>query len=106
MLSLSGQACLQRLWPVSTSGTSSGAGGPAPATTAAPAEEKKVEAKTVESEESDDDVGSGLFSLSLFSNTFKKKLSSKKRKKKFLQRNTSITPDLMQWFVYTWKVCN
>ena len=81
MLSLSGQACLQRLWPASTSGTSSGAGGPAPATTAAPAEEKKVEAKTVESEESDDDVGSGLFSLSLFSNTFNKKLSSKKRKK-------------------------
>ena len=57
MLSLSGQACLQRLWPVSTSGASSGA---APATTAAPAE-KKVEAKTVESEESDDDVGSGFF---------------------------------------------
>ena len=39
MLSLSDQACLQRLWPVSASGASSGA---SPATTAAPAE-KKVE---------------------------------------------------------------
>nr|XP_006098953.1 60S acidic ribosomal protein P1-like isoform X2 [Myotis lucifugus] len=50
-----------------------GAGGPAPATcaapardpspstTAAPAEEKKVEAKKEESEESDDDIGIGLF---------------------------------------------
>ena len=64
-----------------TSGASSGAGGPGPATTAAPAEEKKAEAKTVESEESDDDMGSGLFSLNLFSNAFNKKLSSKKRKK-------------------------
>ncbi|XP_059960357.1 large ribosomal subunit protein P1-like isoform X1 [Mesoplodon densirostris] len=50
-----------------------GTGGPAPAagaaraegpacpTTAAPAEEKKVEAKKEEPEESDDDVGFGLF---------------------------------------------
>ncbi|CAI9181327.1 unnamed protein product [Rangifer tarandus platyrhynchus] len=37
------------------------AGGPAPATTAAPAEEKKVEATKEESEESDDDMGFGLF---------------------------------------------
>nr|XP_060160986.1 large ribosomal subunit protein P1-like [Globicephala melas] len=37
------------------------AGGPAPSTTADPAEEKKVEAKKEESEESDDDVGFGLF---------------------------------------------
>ncbi|XP_007175856.2 60S acidic ribosomal protein P1-like isoform X2 [Balaenoptera acutorostrata] len=37
------------------------AGGPAPSTTAAPAEEKKVEAKKEESEESDDDMGFGLF---------------------------------------------
>ena len=37
------------------------AGGPAPATTAAPSEEKKVEAKKEESEESDDDMGFGLF---------------------------------------------
>ncbi|KAM9720463.1 large ribosomal subunit protein P1-like [Dama dama] len=37
------------------------AGGPAPATTTAPAEEKKVEAKKEESEESDDDMGFGLF---------------------------------------------
>ncbi|XP_053446779.1 60S acidic ribosomal protein P1-like [Nycticebus coucang] len=36
------------------------AGGPAPSTAAAPAEEKKVEAKK-ESEESDDDMGFGLF---------------------------------------------
>ncbi|KAM9107249.1 large ribosomal subunit protein P1-like [Megaptera novaeangliae] len=36
------------------------AGGPAPSTTAAPAE-KKVEAKKEESEESDDDMGFGLF---------------------------------------------
>uniref|UniRef100_A0A8I3W0M7 Large ribosomal subunit protein P1 n=1 Tax=Callithrix jacchus TaxID=9483 RepID=A0A8I3W0M7_CALJA len=36
------------------------AGGPAPSTTAAPAEEK-VEAKKEESEESDDDMGFGLF---------------------------------------------
>ncbi|XP_027243404.1 60S acidic ribosomal protein P1 [Cricetulus griseus] len=34
------------------------AGGPAPST---PAEEKKVEAKKEESEESDDDMGFGLF---------------------------------------------
>ncbi|MBZ3880857.1 von Willebrand factor A domain-containing protein 5A [Sciurus carolinensis] len=38
-----------------------GAGGPAPSTAAAPAEEKKVEAKKDESEESDDDMGFGLF---------------------------------------------
>uniref|UniRef100_A0A2K5CHA1 Large ribosomal subunit protein P1 n=1 Tax=Aotus nancymaae TaxID=37293 RepID=A0A2K5CHA1_AOTNA len=44
-----------------------GAGGPAPAggparsTAAAPAEDKKVEAKKEESEESDDDMGFGLF---------------------------------------------
>ena len=44
-----------------------GAGGPAPAAGAAPAggpapaEEKKVEAKKEESEESDDDMGFGLF---------------------------------------------
>ncbi|XP_059852702.1 large ribosomal subunit protein P1-like isoform X1 [Delphinus delphis] len=37
------------------------AGGPRPSTTAAPAEEKKVEAKKEESEESDDDMGFGLF---------------------------------------------
>ncbi|KAB0351369.1 hypothetical protein FD754_016226 [Muntiacus muntjak] len=37
------------------------AGDPAPATTAAPAEEKKVKAKKEESEESDDDMGFGLF---------------------------------------------
>ena len=37
-----------------------GAGGPAPST-AAPAEEKKVEAKKEESEESEDDMGFGLF---------------------------------------------
>ncbi|XP_044926541.1 60S acidic ribosomal protein P1-like [Mustela putorius furo] len=37
------------------------AGGPAPSTTAAPAEEKKMEAKKEESEESDDDMGFGLF---------------------------------------------
>ena len=37
------------------------AGGPAPSTAAAPAEEKKVEAKKEESEESDDDMGFGLF---------------------------------------------
>ncbi|XP_045842376.1 60S acidic ribosomal protein P1-like [Meles meles] len=37
------------------------AGGPAPSTTAAPAEEEKVEAKKEESEESDDDMGFGLF---------------------------------------------
>ncbi|XP_024613578.1 60S acidic ribosomal protein P1-like isoform X1 [Neophocaena asiaeorientalis asiaeorientalis] len=36
-------------------------GGPAPSATAAPAEEKKVEAKKEESEESDDDMGFGLF---------------------------------------------
>uniref|UniRef100_A0AC11E314 Uncharacterized protein n=2 Tax=Ovis aries TaxID=9940 RepID=A0AC11E314_SHEEP len=36
------------------------AGGPAPSTAAAPAE-KKVEAKEEESEESDDDMGFGLF---------------------------------------------
>ncbi|XP_027946390.1 60S acidic ribosomal protein P1-like [Eumetopias jubatus] len=36
------------------------AGGPAPPTAAAPAE-KKVEAKKGESEESDDDMGFGLF---------------------------------------------
>ncbi|XP_059550171.1 large ribosomal subunit protein P1-like [Myotis daubentonii] len=56
---------VEPLWP--------GAGGPAPATcaapardpspstTAAPAEEKKVEAKKEESEESDDDIDIGLF---------------------------------------------
>ncbi|XP_006895675.1 PREDICTED: 60S acidic ribosomal protein P1-like isoform X1 [Elephantulus edwardii] len=37
------------------------AGGPAPTTAAAPVEEKKVEAKKEESEESDDDMGFGLF---------------------------------------------
>uniref|UniRef100_A0A2K5DFH6 Large ribosomal subunit protein P1 n=1 Tax=Aotus nancymaae TaxID=37293 RepID=A0A2K5DFH6_AOTNA len=37
------------------------AGGPAPSTATAPAEEKKVEAKKEESEESDDDMGFGLF---------------------------------------------
>ena len=37
------------------------AGGPVPSTTAAPAKEKKVEAKKEESEESDDDMGFGLF---------------------------------------------
>ena len=37
------------------------AGGPAPSTAAAPAEEKKVEAKKEESEESDDDMEFGLF---------------------------------------------
>ena len=36
-------------------------GGPAPATAAAPAEEEKVDAKKEEPEESDDDVGFGLF---------------------------------------------
>ncbi|XP_043847569.1 60S acidic ribosomal protein P1-like [Dromiciops gliroides] len=37
------------------------AGGAAPASTAVPAEEKKEEAKKQESEESDDDMGFGLF---------------------------------------------
>ncbi|XP_021058292.1 60S acidic ribosomal protein P1-like isoform X1 [Mus pahari] len=37
------------------------AGGPAPSTAADPAEEKKVEAKKEESEESEDDMGFGLF---------------------------------------------
>ncbi|XP_059938110.1 large ribosomal subunit protein P1-like isoform X1 [Mesoplodon densirostris] len=37
------------------------AGGPAPSTTVAPAEEKKVEAKKEESEESNGDMGFGLF---------------------------------------------
>ena len=37
------------------------AGGPAPSTAAAPAEEKKVEAKKEESEGSDDNMGFGLF---------------------------------------------
>ncbi|XP_059114778.1 large ribosomal subunit protein P1-like [Peromyscus eremicus] len=37
------------------------AGRPAPSTAASPAEEKKVEAKKEESEESDDDMGFGLF---------------------------------------------
>ncbi|XP_032499227.1 60S acidic ribosomal protein P1-like isoform X2 [Phocoena sinus] len=37
------------------------AGGPAPSTTADPAEEKKVEAKKEESEESEDDMRFGLF---------------------------------------------
>ncbi|XP_059541947.1 large ribosomal subunit protein P1-like [Myotis daubentonii] len=37
------------------------AGGSAPSTAAAPAEEKKVEAKKEESEESDDNMGFGLF---------------------------------------------
>ncbi|XP_007192751.1 60S acidic ribosomal protein P1-like isoform X2 [Balaenoptera acutorostrata] len=37
------------------------AGGPAPSTSAVPAEEKKVEAKKEESEESDDDMGFGFF---------------------------------------------
>uniref|UniRef100_A0A8C2MEW6 Large ribosomal subunit protein P1 n=1 Tax=Cricetulus griseus TaxID=10029 RepID=A0A8C2MEW6_CRIGR len=37
------------------------AGGPAPSTAAAPVEEKKLEAKKEESEESDDDMGFGLF---------------------------------------------
>ncbi|XP_016064727.1 PREDICTED: 60S acidic ribosomal protein P1-like isoform X1 [Miniopterus natalensis] len=35
--------------------------GPAPSTTAAPAKEKKVEAKKEQSEESDGDMGFGLF---------------------------------------------
>ncbi|XP_076775294.1 large ribosomal subunit protein P1-like isoform X1 [Arvicanthis niloticus] len=38
-----------------------GAGGPAPSTAAALAEEKKVEAKKEESEESEDDMGFGFF---------------------------------------------
>ncbi|XP_021042607.1 60S acidic ribosomal protein P1-like isoform X2 [Mus pahari] len=38
-----------------------GAVGPAPSTAAAPAEEKKVEAKKEESEESVDDMGFDLF---------------------------------------------
>ena len=37
------------------------AGGPTPSTAAAPAEEKKVEAKKEESEEPEDDMGFGLF---------------------------------------------
>ncbi|VCX37058.1 unnamed protein product [Gulo gulo] len=37
------------------------AGSPTPSITAAPAEEKKMEAKKVESEESDDDMGFDLF---------------------------------------------
>ncbi|XP_037373948.1 60S acidic ribosomal protein P1-like [Talpa occidentalis] len=37
------------------------AGGPAPSTAVAPAEEKKVEAKKEESEESDEDMSFGLF---------------------------------------------
>ena len=37
------------------------AGGLAPSITAAPAEEKKGETKKEESEESDDDMGFGLF---------------------------------------------
>ncbi|XP_006902027.1 PREDICTED: 60S acidic ribosomal protein P1-like [Elephantulus edwardii] len=40
------------------------AGGLAPLTAAAPVEEKKVEAKKEESEESDDDMGFGLFDYS------------------------------------------
>lgn len=63
-MNLSGQACLQRLWPKSIWSLicSMGAGGPAPAggpdpsNTAAPAE-KRVEAKNEESEESDKDMG-------------------------------------------------
>lgn len=38
-----------------------GAGGPAPFPAAAPTGQKKVEAKKEESEESEDDVGIGLF---------------------------------------------
>ncbi|XP_036153322.1 60S acidic ribosomal protein P1-like [Myotis myotis] len=37
------------------------AGGPAPSTASAPAEEKKVETKKEQSGESDDDMGFGLF---------------------------------------------
>ena len=58
-----------------------GAGGPIPSTTAAPAEEKKVEAKTEESEESDDDMGFGLFHLtSLVTHSVKTSLKKKKQK--------------------------
>ncbi|XP_006851646.1 PREDICTED: 60S acidic ribosomal protein P1-like isoform X2 [Chrysochloris asiatica] len=38
-----------------------GAGGPAPSIAAVPAEEKKVEAKKEQSEESNDNMGFGLF---------------------------------------------
>ena len=58
-----------------------GAGGPIPSTTAAPAEEKKVEAKTEESEESDDDMGFGLFHLtSLVTHSVKTSLKKKNKK--------------------------
>ena len=76
MLNLSGWACLQRLRPAcqhwepvcsvgaggpAPAASAAPAGGPAPSTAAAPAEEKKVEAKKEEPEESDDDTGFGLF---------------------------------------------
>nr|XP_058143823.1 large ribosomal subunit protein P1-like [Dasypus novemcinctus] len=51
------------------------AGGPAPTTTAALAEEKKVEAKKEESEESDNDMGFGLFDQTPFIK-FNKELNS------------------------------
>uniref|UniRef100_A0A8C3X300 Large ribosomal subunit protein P1 n=1 Tax=Catagonus wagneri TaxID=51154 RepID=A0A8C3X300_9CETA len=51
------------------------AGSPAPATTTAPAEEQKTEAKK-ESEESDDDMGFGLFDLNFCNTINNKKLNS------------------------------
>ena len=68
MLNLSDQACLQRLWPVSTLGASSAMWGlvdlhqqevlPPPPLLP---QLRKVEAKKEECEESDDDMGFGLF---------------------------------------------
>ncbi|XP_016053944.1 PREDICTED: 60S acidic ribosomal protein P1-like [Miniopterus natalensis] len=55
------------------------AGDPAPSTTAAPAEGKKVEAKKEESEQPGDDTGIGLFDETSC-NTFNKKLDSVKNK--------------------------
>lgn len=50
------------------------AGGPASSTAAAPAEEKEVEAKMEESEESEDNMGFGLFDYISFVDVFSKKL--------------------------------
>lgn len=63
-----GRACLS--W---SSAEVAPAGGPASSTAAAPAEEKEVEAKMEESEESEDNMGFGLFDYTSFVDVFSKK---------------------------------
>lgn len=70
-----------RAWLSCSSAEVVPAGGPASSTAAATAEEKEVEAKIEESEESEDNMGFGLFDYTSFVDVFGKNPNVKNKNK-------------------------